>query len=732
MFYWPRRDYALRSMNKNTNSRFAWLLVLLTVLFVSSANAAHDIHLTNEERQFIADHPVITLGSDRTWEPYIIVNQAGEISGYDSEILAHINEVTGANFVIKVGSWSDMQEQAKTHVIDGLTTGAAIEKRKSYLNFSEPYLTLRKSVFVSLGNHLNIQSPQDLAGKRIGIQKGNLADLETAKQFPDSEVVYFDTVEALLSSISTGNADAIFGNGATLYLANKLGMPYLQVGFHLQQQLDLVFGVRKDWPLAISILNKALISIPTHEKIRIQTKWFSSVPTDTDIPRLSDQEKRLIKSKQSIRYCIDPNWLPFEGLDSQDKHTGLTADLIRIFSERLGVNFIFHETQTWSDTLKALQDRQCDLVTGIEPTTERSEYLNFTHTVYSTPLVLATRPDQFFITDLHVLSREPIAMVKGTAGIKMVREQYPNLRIIEVASIKEGLQHLSDKKVFGYIDSLEVIAHHVTELNYLNIKVSSTLPLKYHLAFGIRSDWPEWVSVFDKTIKTINEKQFSEIYNSWVAIKFQQGFDYRFLTMILAIVGILVAFILYRYRVTTRYNQKLSQLNQKLELLATTDQLTQVPNRYRLNLDIQRTLISARRFEEDLCMILFDIDHFKEINDHYGHQVGDKVLITVSQTMQTMIREVDILGRWGGEEFLLICPKTDLLGACKLANKIRTQIQYLKLEEGTSVTLSAGVAQFDLKEDFEHLLKRLDDALYFAKNSGRNQVIEAKGNKKPQ
>ena len=708
--------------------------ILLCAFFAKSvaADTIPFVHLTAEERQFIQAHPSIRLGTDRTWEPYVIVDNQGNISGYDAEILSLINKITGANFTIQVGTWADMQEKAKSKEIDGLTTGAAIETRKSYLNFTSPYITLRKSVFVSLGNPHNIQSTEDLKGKKIAIQRGNLADIETAKKFPDSHIVFFDTVEDVFSSISTGATDAIFGNGATLYLANKMGMPYLQIGFHLPQQLDLVFGVRKDWPLAISILNKALAVIPAHEKIRVQTKWFSNSNNASERPRLTDTEKQLIREKTSIRYCVDPSWLPFDALDSKGKHIGLSADILKLISNRLDINFELYKTKTWDETLHALKERQCDLVTGATPTLERSAYMNFTQTVYTTSLVLATRPDQFFITDLRILSREPIAMLKGTSGINMVKEQYPNLHIIEVDSIKEGLQLLSDKRVFGYIDSLEVIAYHVTQLNYLNIKVSSTLPLQYNLSFGIRSDWPEWVPIFDKALKTINQKQFNEIYNNWVAIKFQQGFDYRLIATILAIIIVFIAFLLYRYKVTASYNTKLSLLNQQLERQATTDQLTQIPNRYRLNQEVQRTVTLAKRFDEDVSMVLFDIDYFKDINDEFGHQIGDQVLTKVSQTMRSMIREVDTIGRWGGEEFLLICPKTNLEGATNIAHKIRERIQGLEFSSAKSVTLSAGVAQFQTDENYEAFLKRLDDALYCAKNSGRNQVGVAENHKKTQ
>ena len=184
--------------------------------------------------------------------------------------------------------------------------------------------------------------------------------------------------------------------------------------------------------------------------------------------------------------------------------------------------------------------------------------------------------------------------------------------------------------------------------------------------------------------------------------------------------------MIYRYRVIAKYNKKLEELNQKLAKQAMTDQLTQLPNRYLLDQEIQRVIATSRRYQEPFSMVLFDLDYFKEINDKFGHQAGDDVLIQISHEMHNSIREADMLGRWGGEEFILVCPKTSLNGAFKLANKIRQHIEQQCFLDNQKITISAGVAEFESNENYHSLLKRLDDALYEAKKAGRNTVVNSK------
>ncbi|WP_298694029.1 diguanylate cyclase [uncultured Sulfuricurvum sp.] len=161
----------------------------------------------------------------------------------------------------------------------------------------------------------------------------------------------------------------------------------------------------------------------------------------------------------------------------------------------------------------------------------------------------------------------------------------------------------------------------------------------------------------------------------------------------------------------------------RVEELSMTDQLTQIHNRLYLTNSFVREIKRAKRYGFIFAVIMIDIDHFKEVNDTYGHDTGDFVLSAVAKILQSTIRETDILGRWGGEEFLILLPHTDIFEAEKLAEKLRQSVEGYSFDTVGRKTCSFGVSVFNLEEDdCKETLKRADKALYSAKNSGRNRV----------
>ena len=163
-----------------------------------------------------------------------------------------------------------------------------------------------------------------------------------------------------------------------------------------------------------------------------------------------------------------------------------------------------------------------------------------------------------------------------------------------------------------------------------------------------------------------------------------------------------------------------------LELKSNTDALTSLKNRRYFDKILEAEVHKAKSKNIPLSLIMFDIDRFKNINDTYGHQVGDEALRGLAKTVSAHIRQSDVLARYGGEEFAVIASWTNIDAAKILAEKLRKTIEELKLPDVPQFTCSFGVAQME-EEDFTHdIIKRADDALYEAKNSGRNIVI-AKG-----
>ncbi len=175
---------------------------------------------------------------------------------------------------------------------------------------------------------------------------------------------------------------------------------------------------------------------------------------------------------------------------------------------------------------------------------------------------------------------------------------------------------------------------------------------------------------------------------------------------------------------------KMKEMEEKLKLLSQTDQLTQIYNRVKFHDALNQEIARIRRYETDLSLIMLDLDHFKQVNDTHGHDVGDDVLVNLTLLVKECIRETDIFARWGGEEFMVLLPHTNLHNAAQLAERIRTHVEHNHFKTVGKVTSSFGVTQFVLADNAESFIKRVDRALYKAKQKGRNRVVSAQAREK--
>lgn len=221
---------------------------------------------------------------------------------------------------------------------------------------------------------------------------------------------------------------------------------------------------------------------------------------------------------------------------------------------------------------------------------------------------------------------------------------------------------------------------------------------------------------FLDALNAVVEQYESESIEKVSKLKFVQQFI--FIIVILTI--ILEALFVFRPMVA-----RISQFAARLQYEANYDHLSGLYNRRAFFRIAEKLQQSLRRKGNLCCIVLFDIDRFKAINDNYGHDVGDIVIQNLSELLKTQSREYDILSRLGGEEFILFLPETNQQEAMSVANTMRSNIAETVISceiQGLKVTVSAGVANCDFNESLDKSIKKADEGLYKAKSNGRNQV----------
>lgn len=256
----------------------------LTALAVSPAahaaqsSAEPQIALTQEEKEFIREHPVIRLGVDPTFVPYEFIDTDGQYKGIAADYVALICEKTGLQMEVAQGlTWTEAYERAVQGQLDVLPCVGQTTERERYFLFSDTYFTFQRAIFIN-ENNKDIRSFENLSGKTIAVQM-NSSHHSYMTQFSDLKLSLYPTVEAALRAVSNGTEIAFVGNLATSsYLAKSLGISNLKYvpieikAGDLSQSLH--FAVRKDWPELVSIINKALSSITKQQRTEINNHWI--------------------------------------------------------------------------------------------------------------------------------------------------------------------------------------------------------------------------------------------------------------------------------------------------------------------------------------------------------------------------------------------------------------------------------------------------------------------------
>lgn len=412
------------------------LLITVLLYFALVQAKTVDLDLTQEELAFIGDHPNIVLGTSDEFGPYVIVDNDGEVVGLDADVLHEINHLTGMKFSLKVGNWKQMQDEAKRSVIDGLSTSIVTKERGKYLNFSNVYTSVPIMVMTHIDNN-SIKTLQDLDGKKIAIAKHIVSNKKAARAFKNSIILEYDNVKDVIHSVVIGEADAMFARSSLLYTSGVLGAPYLKLAVPLDATLDLVFAVNKKFPLAVSIINKALKHIGKNKLLELQNKWFLTHTERVDID-LSVEEKAYLK-ENAVSYTGDPNWLPFEAFDKSGKYIGIIAEHIEIIENRLNVRFEKLITKNWPETLELSKRQQVDIISGDAADVLLRENYKPIDTYLQNPLVIVTRKDHHYIEDLNHIKEKKIALVKDYGYTADIFKKYPDIKFIESDSIQSGL-----------------------------------------------------------------------------------------------------------------------------------------------------------------------------------------------------------------------------------------------------------------------------------------------------
>ncbi len=429
------------------------------------------------------------------------------------------------------------------------------------------------------------------------------------------------------------------------------------------------------------------------------------------------QEANFIK-KHVIKTANTPNWPPFEMYD-KGVLKGIGPDVFNIIKNKL---FLKSENiiVSWDEVLNLIKSNKADITFSTMKTKDKS-FAIFSKPYVVYPISIAVKKSFNFISDIDDLRDKKIAIGKDYTVYQLIKEHYPYFNIIAVRNTKEALKMLSRGKVDAVIDIMPVLAYYISHMHLYDIKIAGKTPFEFKVSFMLSKNNEILRTLINRVIKDIPDSTKKRILSKYINVSIQNGYTKEYIKIRYLWFKIIVIFLLLIIAILIFQLYKIKQLQQELILLAYHDQLTSIYNRRKTKDFLEEYIKYSKRYNTPLSLIYFDIDFFKKINDTYGHDKGDFVLKELSRIVKLNLRDSDIFGRWGGEEFLIILPNTDINGAKKVAEKIRTAVKNSDFD-GINVTISLGITQLNMNDDVDSFINRADRALYKAKRNGRNRV----------
>ena len=279
---------------------------------------------------------------------------------------------------------------------------------------------------------------------------------------------------------------------------------------------------------------------------------------------LSKEESDYLENKKEIKFCIDPDWMPFEKIED-NKHIGISADYVDIIESKLNVPITLVQTKSWSESLSKAKERVCDIIPLIVKTDNRDKYLNFTSPYIKLPLVMAGGIEDSFIEDINQYKNKKIGISKDYAFGEILKAKYPHLNFVEVENMKDGFEQIQKGQISGFIENLTTIGFAIQK-NYIGqIKIIAKLNETLEAGISSRNDEPILNSIFQKALDSIDSEKREEIYNKWVYVNYQKETNYDSLNKLLfIIIGFILIFILfYRQYLLKKMNE---ELNEKIKI----------------------------------------------------------------------------------------------------------------------------------------------------------------------
>ncbi|OUR65956.1 myristoyl transferase [Methylophaga sp. 42_25_T18] len=693
-------------------------------------NNTSSLLFSAEEQAWLDAHPVIRLGVDRDFAPYEWVNQYGNYLGLAADYMRLLESRLGVRFeIIDDKPWHEILAMAQRGEIDLLSCLNSSPERAQYLHFTHPYVN-NPVVIINANRNGYVGTLKNLIDKTVSIEKGYFTYENLVANYPEINLLVVDSTFDALNKVNIGEADAYVGDAAYAnYAIKQADMLNLQFAGQTNLTGSYRIGIHKSQPELHAIINRALNSISPEERKSIENNWLglevtSGIPIATItkvsvaiallflmfshwVYRLRQTTHALQQSQTKLQSIIDASPIPHALNDNQHNITYLNQAFIDTFGYTLED---IPTLASWNP--KAYPD---------------PDYRTWVFNAWSKQFTRSTSNQKFEPIELKVQCKNGESR-HVLASETAITEPSDDTHVVIFYDITERKQAEEQLRLSGRVFNE---AHEGIIITDTQIRIVDVNPAFCSLS-GFDRD--EIIGQDPKILKSNKHKP--EFYHDILTILQTQGHwqgevwnrkkngeHYATLLSISTLLddqGEAIHYLALFSDITQSKQQQ-----QTLEMMAHYDVLTQLPNRTLFADRFNLAIAHSKRNNSLLAVVFLDLDNFKPVNDNYGHEVGDQLLVEVAQRIKANIREEDTASRLGGDEFVLLLNEIQsTLHGEELVDRVHKAIsEPYKINDITiTISASSGITLFPLDDaDADTLLRHADQAMYQAKLAGRNR-----------
>ena len=529
------------------------LLVMLSPALPSAISAQEPqsppesgIELTEQERAWIAQNPLLKVVTDSDMAPYGFTDEQGHYVGVLPDIAAQVEQFLGIRIQFEPVLYDTLVDRIREGAADAaaLVDPLDVAIEPHYL-MTDEVIFMPYGLFVRTDSELAQHPTETIKGKTIALIEG--WDLQNPSLDPlrNNRFIFADSYLAAVTLVLDGRADAFFDvHASTNYVLARNFIKDIKPIRIQPQGYPASFFISSQHPALHSALQKALAAIPRQERMQILQKWnvfMDDAATSLAMLELLPLERAWLNEHPVIRVGIDANWAPIEFVNSEGLTQGIAIDYLRQFENMLGIRFDILANRPLHDYLDMAANGTLDVLSGMVKTPQRANLLAFTRPYIEMPVVILTRLDITYINGPGQLEGRKVAVVRGYGLEEWLSRDYPGIDVVPADSIKAMFKLLNNNEVYACMGSLPAAGYYLSQNPQDDIKVSGQTSYTYPVCMAVRRDYAPLASILQKTLDAISPKQHAALQNRWMAISPASVPDYRLLLkIVLPLIVVLV------------------------------------------------------------------------------------------------------------------------------------------------------------------------------------------------